>query len=369
MMWTDLIPIAGLIIGFILFYRYPILSGENINVKPEKVSVIIPVRNEEENLALLLADLKNQNLPLYEVICVDDQSEDGTAEVAASFAASFNVRLVAAHDKPADWTGKAWACQLGADQAGGNLLLFLDADVRLHPDAIGILVGNYQKFSCALSVQPYHGVKKCYEQLSLFFNLILIAANGVGLCFVHKNIGLFGPVILIDRVSYNRAGGHVCAKDSIVDDLTLGENLENNSINYQLFLGDETISFRMYPAGLSSLIQGWTKNFATGASKTPLYLVAMVILWIGACIYAAYNLVLATTSLMLPEAGFYLLFYLVIVFQLWRAAGRVGSFKKWTILLYPLPLLFFLLLFLVSIYKKLFRRSATWKGRMIDLRS
>lgn len=82
-MWTDLIPIAGLKIGFILFYRYPILSGENIQAEPEKVSVIIPVRNEEENLVLLLEDLKNQDLPLFEVICVDDHSEDGTAEVAA----------------------------------------------------------------------------------------------------------------------------------------------------------------------------------------------------------------------------------------------------------------------------------------------
>lgn len=362
-MWTDLIPIAGLIIGFILFYRYPILSGEDIKLEPEKISVIIPVRNEEENLALLLEDLKNQNMPLFEVICVDDNSEDGTAEVAESF----NVALITVHDKPDDWTGKAWACQVGANKAGGNLLLFLDADVRLHPDAVGILIGNHQKFNCALSVQPYHGMKKLYEQLSLFFNLILIAANGIGLLFSLKNIGLFGPVILIDRVNYDRAGGHFSARDSIVDDLALGENMKRNRLSYKLFLGGEAIAFRMYPSGINQLVQGWTKNFATGASKTPLYLMAMVILWIGTCIFAAYNLVLSTINLILPEAAIYLLLYLIVVFQIWRAADQVGSFKKLTILLYPLPLLFFLFLFLVSIYKKVFRRRAAWKGRMIDL--
>ncbi len=367
-MWTDLIPIAGLIFGFILFYRYPILSVGIIQVEPDQVSVIIPARNEEENLALLLEDLRNQTRPLFEVICVDDNSDDGTAEVAESFAESFNVILITVDDKPADWTGKAWACQVGANEAGGNLLLFLDADVRLHPDAVGILVGNHQKLNCALSVQPYHGVKKYYEQLSLFFNLILLAANGVGLCFSHKNIGLFGPVILINRENYDRAGGHFSVKDSIVDDLVLGENMAMNNLQYQLFLGGEVISFRMYPSGISQLIEGWTKNFATGASKTPFYLVAMVILWIGACIYAAYNLVLSTFNLILPDVALYLLLYLIIVLQLWRAADRVGSFKKMTILLYPLPLLFFLSLFLVSIYKKIIRRSAAWKGRMIDFR-
>lgn len=187
-----------------MFYRYPILSGNYIKLEPEKISVIIPVRNEEENLALLLEDIKYQSMPLFEVICVDDNSEDATAEVAESF----NVTLISVHDKPDDWTGKAWACQVGANKANGKLLLFLDADVRLHPDAIGILVGNHQKFNCALSVQPYHKAKKAYEQLSLFFNLILIAANGVGLFFSIKNIGLFGPVILIGPLLFLQYSGY-----------------------------------------------------------------------------------------------------------------------------------------------------------------
>lgn len=367
-MWTDLIPIAGLIIGFLLFYRYPILSGNYTKLEPEKVSVIIPARNEEANLALLLEDLKNQNAPLFEVICVDDNSEDGTAKVAESFAELFNVTLISVNDKPDDWTGKSWACQVGANKARGKLLLFLDADVRLQPDAIGILIGDYQKNKCALSVQPYHEAKNLYEQLSLFFNLILIAANGVGLFFSFKNIGLFGPVILIDKVNYDAIGGHFSVRDSIVDDLALGENMVMNNLKYKLFLGGEVITFRMYRSGINQLIQGWTKNFATGAKKTPFYLMGMVILWIGTCIYVAYNLTLSSINLILPEMAVYLLLYLIIVVQIWRAAVQVGSFKRMTILLYPLPLIFFLFLFLLSVYKKMFRHNATWKGRKVYLR-
>ena len=363
-MWTDLIPIAGLIIGFILFCRYPTLSSKYIKPEPEKISVIIPARNEQENLAALLEDLKNQTVPLHEVICVDDNSEDGTAEVAKSF----NVVLISIQEKPEGWTGKAWACQVGANRASGKLLLFLDADVRLHPNAVGKLINTYHQFNCALSVQPYHETKKLYEELSLFFNLIIIAANGVGLFFSIKNIGLFGPVILIDKADYDSIGGHFSARDSIVDDLMLGENMSKNQLKYQLFLGGADIRFRMYRAGVKQLIEGWTKNFATGAGKTPLYLLAMVILWIGACIYAALNLAISTLNLNLPEIAIYLLLYLIIVLQLWRASIQIGNFKKLTILLYPLPLLFFLFLFLLSIYKKKFRRSAAWKGRNIYIR-
>lgn len=363
-MWTDLIPIAGLIIGFILFYRFPILTGENINPEPDTISVIIPARNEQENLAALLKDLKNQTMPLDEVICVDDNSEDLTAEVAKSF----NVVIISVQDKPEDWTGKAWACQVGANKAGGQLFLFLDADVRLHPDAVKKLVTAHQKYNSALSVQPYHQTRKPYEQLSLFFNLILIAANGVGLFFPVKNIGLFGPVILIDRVNYKSIGGHFSARDSIVDDLVLGENMRAHNIKYKLFLGGGLIAFRMYSSGLKQLIQGWTKNFATGAGKTPIGLMVMVILWMGTCIYAAYSLALSTINLIMPEIAIFLLLYLIIVLQLWRAAAQIGNFNKLTIMLYPLPLLFFLLMFLLSIYKKIFQRSAAWKGRKIYLR-
>ncbi len=363
-MWTDLLPIAGLIIGFILFYKYPFLSSEHIKPGIEKVSVIIPARNEQENLNNLLKDLKNQTVPLHEVICVDDKSEDRTVEVAKSY----NIVLISIHDKPEAWTGKAWACQTGANKASGKLLLFLDADVRLHPDAVEKLIVTHQKYKCALSVQPYHKTKKPYEQLSLFFNLILIAANGIGLSFTIKNIGLFGPVILVDKANYDAIRGHFSARDSIVDDLVLGENMQMNNLKYKLFLGGGVIAFRMYRSGIKQLIQGWTKNFATGAGKTSPYLLAMVILWMGTCIYAPYNLALSAINFILPEMAIYLLLYLIIVLQIWRAAVQVGSFNKLTILFYPLPLLFFLSLFLLSIYKKIFQRSAAWKGRNIYLR-
>ena len=97
---------------------------------PPTVSVIIPARNEEATLPAILASLRA--LPLVEVVVVDDSSVDGTAAVALSGGAT----VLTASPPPPGWTGKARACQLGADAASGDLLLFLDADTVLAPDAL-----------------------------------------------------------------------------------------------------------------------------------------------------------------------------------------------------------------------------------------
>ena len=270
---------AGLIISLLLFYRFPVLKKITDLKRPYKVSVIIPARNEEKNIPLLLQDLMKQTYSAYEIIGVDDCSVDNTAKIISSY----GVSLLSIKDKPEDWTGKAWACEKGAESASGDLLLFLDADVRLQPLAISKLISTYVENQCVISVQPYHKTEKKYEQFSLFFNLIQIAANGTSSFFKFKNPGLYGPVILIDRDTYQGIGGHISAKSSIVDDLALGEKLTQKGFSFKLFLGENDISFRMYGDGFKKLLQGWTKNYATGALKTPPLLFLMVFLWITSC--------------------------------------------------------------------------------------
>jgi 4,4'-diaponeurosporenoate glycosyltransferase len=181
-MITLIIELAVVVIGFmaaaVLFYRIPKLpEAEAPAQSTPAVSIVIPARNEEKNLDLLLRDLTLQTLRPLEIICVDDASEDRTAEVARAY----GVRVLSVKDKPEDWTGKTWACQQGAEAAGGNLLLFLDADVRLGRRGLEKLMSARRKSGGTISVQPYHRTEKNYEQLSLVFNLVQIAANGTAL--------------------------------------------------------------------------------------------------------------------------------------------------------------------------------------------
>ena len=354
------VALIGLLMTFVLFSRFPKLPrGTNASLSA-RVSVVIPARNEEGNLPRLLAALKSQNVSPFEILVVDDASQDQTAEIARSFGA----RVLTPPEKPEGWVGKSWACQFGAERASGELLLFLDADVDLAPDGLSRLIAAYERNRTALSVQPYHLPKRAYEQLSLFFNLVQVGANGSALP-KPISLGLYGPVILLPRETYFSIGGHASIQSSIVEDMALGELLQKNGVPYRLFLGDDGLSFRMYPEGFKSLLQGWTKNLAAGAAKTPPALLIPVFLWIASVISAPLHLILFALTSNAFGALAYGLLYVCWVAALFLTARRVGRFSPFAILLFPLPMAAFLAVFVVSLFKRMFGWKVIWKGRAI----
>lgn len=357
-----LVVIAGLLVTFILFFRFPGIPKDTDHMSDlPAISVIIPTRNEEKNIGLLLNDLKNQFLPPDEIICVDDSSEDGTVGVMLPY----DVKLIALRDKPNDWIGKSWACQNGADSARNKILLFLDADVRLGPNAIRRLLETYIKLKCPVSVQPYHKPVKIYEQLSIIFNLVQIAANGTALR-KQKSIGLYGPVILISSADYIKAGGHKSVKGSIAEDIALGSCLRKAGIPYRLFIGDKDISFRMYGHGFRSFLQGWTKNIATGALKTPPLMFFMIFLWITSLASVPIHLAVYIINGNNMLLSLYIILYFIWALVLFITSRYIGNFRISAVIFHPFPASFLIGIFICSLFKKLFRIKSTWKGRKIS---
>src|SRR6056297_386114 len=353
--------VIGLISSFILFYKFPSIKTNISEDSQYKLSIIIPARNEEKNIRLLLQDLMRQTTTIHEIICVDDGSNDKTLEVASSF----DVKTIHIKDKPGDWTGKTWACQTGADAATGDILLFLDADVRLSPNAISHLMQAYDKNQCVISVQPYHQTDKHDEQFSFFFNLIQIAGNGTSMIGEQKCAGLCGPLILIDQQTYISIDKHVSAKKSIVDDIALGKKLKQMGFQFKLFMGSKDISYRMYGNDFKSLFQGWTKNYATGALKTSMVVFGLVFLWVTSCIASVIIVVQSIWDLNMNHFLLSMFLYCLWVLELFRVSKDVGQFKKSTIFAYPVYLFFFLMVFFFSFFKKVFKMEVAWKGRKI----
>ncbi|MDD2579874.1 MAG: glycosyltransferase [Eubacteriales bacterium] len=126
MLYHLILIISGLLVSRLLFFRFPRLEPTEEAPAPRRLSVIIPARDEARTLPLLLDDLARQDVPIHEIIGVDDHSSDGTAAVIRSAGVVYQ----AAGERPPGWIGKSWACQTGAEAAGGDVLLFLDADVR-----------------------------------------------------------------------------------------------------------------------------------------------------------------------------------------------------------------------------------------------
>jgi 4,4'-diaponeurosporenoate glycosyltransferase len=118
--------------GFLVIWKINYCETSMDRYNKKTVSIIIPARNEEKNLPVLINSIKKQNFNLKEIILVDDSSSDSTPEIGRNF----KIRVLTLNSLPPGWVGKSWACYNGAKIATGDYLIFLDADTALLPGAI-----------------------------------------------------------------------------------------------------------------------------------------------------------------------------------------------------------------------------------------
>jgi 4,4'-diaponeurosporenoate glycosyltransferase len=304
------------------------------------VSIIIPARNEAHHLPRLLGSLQAQSVAPLEIIVVDDDSTDGTAEVATMHGAT----VIQTQPLPAGWRGKSWACTQGAQQATGRLLMFLDADCWLEPGGLNEILARFP--GGAFSVAPYHRIEKPYEELSAFFNLIMIAGT--------VPWSLLGQCLVVGRADYQRAGGHAAVKSEVLENVCLGKHLRAAGVQTTSLTGKGMLGFRMYPEGLGALIAGWTKGFAAGAAETPRSRLFLISAWMGGLIMSLFSCWITPWATLL---------YLAFAIQLAAMLRRIGNFSPLTALLFPLPLFFYLAVFARSLGKA--GRTVSWKGRRL----
>ncbi|WGL52608.1 glycosyltransferase [Nocardioides sp. BP30] len=327
------------------------------DVRP--VSVIIPARDEEASLPAVLRAVGALRPAPGEVVVVDDGSRDRTAEVARAGGA----RVVAPGEPPPGWTGKAWACHVGAAQACGELLLFLDADTVLAPDALSALLEARDRAGGLVSVQPFHTVSRPYEQLSAYFNAVSVLASG---SFRRRPTGramAFGPCLLTSRADYERAGGHAAVRGEVLDDARLARAYQQAGLPVWCATGARAVTMRSYPGGLRELIGGWTKNVASGAADAPPGPAVATVAWIG----VHHAVAVGAATALVDHDGWepWALAWVLVAGQLGWLLRRLGSFRWWTWVLFPLPLAFFDLVFVRSLVSTALRRSVRWRGRAV----
>lgn len=337
------------------------LCGRDASTQPlsgNDLSIIIPARNEEENLPALLRSITSQSVQPREIIVVDDASTDRTAEVARLNGA----RVVGSQPLPDGWRGKTWACHQGALAATGDLLLFLDADTWFEPDGLRRVLAEFQEAGGGvLSVAPHHAVRKFHEQFSAFFNLVMLAGTSAfTLRGDHLSPrGLLGQFMLIERDAYQRAGGHEAVKGRILENFWLAEQLRAAGVPLRCRGGRGVFSFRMYPQGWLEVVEGWTKGFASGAGQTPLPILLLVIAWMSGLMMALLCLAFAGQPLL------WLVVYALCVAQVAWLLRCVGTFHWSTALFYPAPLIFYFVVFARSVRRARGGQTVAWKGRHI----
>ncbi|MFT5465397.1 MAG: phytoene desaturase [Verrucomicrobiales bacterium] len=262
--------------------------------------------------------------------------------------------VISGSELPEGWKGKPWACAQGAAAATGDWLLFFDADTYLDSGGLLRIVNLTNDNSVVHSICPYHEVRRPYEQLSAFFNVIMAGGTTA--------TGLFGQTLLVSRSHYDAVGGHEPVKDKVLENLHLAQHFNEAGIACQSYRGHGVISMRMFPDGFKTLANGWSKGFVSGAASTPRNALILISAWLSGLITIIIALNFLPLASLAPQVGI-LAFFLSFIVQCGVLFRTVGGFSLWTALLFPIPLCFYLGLFFSAVLRGRRGGSIQWKGR------
>jgi len=219
---------------------------ENTSKSYPKVSIILPARNEEEFIGKCLDSLTKQDYENYEIIVIDDSSDDATGEIISEYAKrDSKIIPVSARPKPEGWMGKNWACMEGYRKATGELLLFTDADTNHSKNVLSLAVAHLISFDLdALSAIPKmltfdFWTKITLPMISTFLHTRFSALNVNN---PSKKTGyFFGSFFILKKKTYEEVGMHEGVKQEIIEDGALGKKVKELGYKMKMVRGDHLI--------------------------------------------------------------------------------------------------------------------------------
>ncbi|MDN3587031.1 glycosyltransferase [Pedobacter aquatilis] len=323
-----------------------------------KVSILIPARNEAENIIGLLQSIKEQDYQNYEVIVLDDDSSDDTFKLVDDFAqGNPNFSVIQGGQLPKGWLGKNYACHQLSKVATGNYLLFLDADEEIKRGFINSLIYRTENGSLSLlSIFTNQVMKSIGEKLTVpLMHFILLNLLPLRLVRASKNPAFSaasGQCMFFKASNYHDFEWHERVKDKVVEDVEIMKLVKQQGCKTEALLANGLIYCRMYK-NLNESINGFSKNLLAGFGSNIIILLIYQLLVIAWPIILIQNFDLSLLALPLT---------LVVLSRL-MISFLSGQNVLLNLVLHPLQMLFFLLISLISIKKHLFK-NGTWKGRL-----
>ena len=355
--------------------------GQDVASPDTTLTVVIPAFNEAHNIEACVASVLANQAPCrdWSVLVVDDESTDATVENAlrAGSAAS-HFRLIQAGPRPVNerWVGKNWACSKAVEQVSSEWLLFIDADVRLKPDALQrALAQALDEQADLLSLAPR---LSCGCLAEWMVQPIMASLLGLGFPILETNdpaspvAFAAGPFMLFKASTYRQIGGHRALAGEVVEDLALARAIKAGGHRLRYLLGLDAVDLRMY-SNLAALWEGWTKNWFLGLDRDPVKA-------LGAA--SVVVLMFSVPWLLLP-ASLLLLWLQPLLASAWWWLMALASLailqqlllRLWTRSNFDVPLTLWWLMGAggllvgaigpVSIWRTYTGRGWTWKGRSL----
>jgi hypothetical protein len=351
-----LLTLSALSLFLALLNFFTIRTVQNkANLINQKVSILIPMRNEVNNAAECIASvLAQQGLTNFEVIVLDDASTDGTNEVLKNIS---GINLLTGAPLPQGWLGKVWACHQLSQAATGEVLVFMDADVRVKEHAIA---GSIAKMGDWDFISPYPRqlssgfIERIFQPFlhwSWFASVPLVIAQSMK---IKSMVVANGQLLIIKRSAYLTSGGHQKIKSQVLDDLELARELIASGFKGGVAQGAQISSCLMYQSA-PAMFAGYRKSLWRAFGGLP-----------GSILAAALLLSTGVASLVFAIAGSTiagLSFGLILATRLLSSIKARESLV--TLIWHPLAVLIFVGILTYSWAGK-FSGKLSWRDRVIS---
>jgi chlorobactene glucosyltransferase len=346
----------------VLFTKKPQLTSG------PRVSVLVPARDEEENIGRCLDSLINQTYRDYEIIVYDDMSGDKTWEIISKYAAQNpKVKAEKGIELPEGWYGKPHAMQELAKHASGEYFLFTDADTVHGPQSISWAVTNALAHRADVLSGYTRQVFKSFGEVAVLSNMFLNAVlfmplwliPVIKLPFISHIIGQF---IFFKATVFKSMDGYASVCHNISEDVYMGRELKKRGSRLVFLDVQNHVSCRMYKTFYEA-VQGIAKNIYDFFEKHVISIIALTVFILGGLVLPV---VLLPLQIFTHGPHIHL------------AATAVGLFlAAWSLLLYnrgmpwyaPLlyPFLFMLLIYIAwkSVIDDTLGKGYLWKGRIV----
>ena len=338
-------------------------------ILPDTVSILIPARNEERVIGAALTSLLESRGVAIEIVVLDDGSTDRTADIVREFAArDARVRLEFSPPLPRGWNGKQHACHLLAGLARYPVLCFLDADVRLAPQAVATMSAFLARSGSELvSGFPRQETETVLEWLLLpLIHFVLLSYLPLAVMRTSAAPGLAagcGQFLMMRREAYRKTGGHAQIRATMHDGLLLPNLFRQHGFRTDIADLTHLATCRMYYSA-SQVWRGLAKNATEGMAAPARILPFTFLLFCGQIL----PVLLATELAFAPDA--YSQFAQVLILVALAASFLPRLYSVWkyrqplfSALLHPLGVGLLLALQWYALLRKLTGQPATWKER------
>ncbi|MEK7781868.1 MAG: glycosyltransferase family 2 protein [Verrucomicrobiota bacterium] len=329
------------------------------------ISVLIPARNEEGNIAATLKSVLANRGVEFEVVVLDDHSTDRTAEIVAEIAARDScVRLELAPPLPPGWCGKPHACHVLAQRARHDTLVLIDADVQLAPDGLQRMLGFLQTSGAALASGVPHQELGTFSERLLLPQIHFVLLGYLPLPMMRWTVrpafsAGCGQLFVVRRDAYKAVGGHEPIRTTLHDGVKLPRLFRRHGFKTELFDATDVASCRMYRTN-GEVWRGLGKN-ATEGLAAPGTILPMSLLLFGGqvlpflLLIALSQMTIAGVAMTTAAVALAWLPRLIAVVRFRQPPGGA--------LLHPIGVLALLAIQWFALARQLAGKPAVWKGR------